>query len=86
MVGLVHAAVVAAVSPRKSNRQRQELIELLSDSVDNLSTFIEMPPGTLDPSSFASVMPAIGNILASMLRLNEDPARLGWPSMPIRRP
>jgi len=76
MAGLVHAAVLAAVGPRKSNPQRQELMDLLSEPADNLSALIETPPSTLDPSCFSSVMTAIGNILASMWRLNEDPARL----------
>lgn len=76
MAGVIHAVLLAAIGPRKSGPQREELAELLSSPVNRLNSYIDTPPVTMEPAALASVMTAIGNILASMWRLKEDPVHI----------
>jgi len=76
MAGIIHAVVLAAIGPRKSNPHREELAELLSAPADKLNDYIDAPPVGIDPAAQASVMTAVGNVLASMWRLKEDPRHL----------
>jgi len=76
MAALIHAVVLAAIGPRKSSPQREELADLLSDPVAKLNAYIDTPPAALEPTALASVMTAIGNVLASMWRLNAAPGHL----------
>jgi hypothetical protein len=76
MASIIHAVILAAIGPRKSSPQREELAELLSGPADKLNGFIETLPGTMEETALASVMTAIGNVLASMWRLKEEPVYL----------
>lgn len=76
MAGIIHAVVLAAVGPRKANPQREELADLLSGPVEKLDGYIDTPPVSMEQAGIASVMTAIGNVLASMWRLKEDPVHL----------
>jgi tetratricopeptide (TPR) repeat protein len=76
MAGIIHAVVLAAIGPRKSNPQREELADLLIGPVEKLNGYIDTPPVAMEQAGLASVMTAIGNVLASMWRLKEDPVHL----------
>jgi tetratricopeptide (TPR) repeat protein len=76
MAAVIHALVLAAVAPRKPNPQREELAELLRDPADKLNAYVDAPPSDLEATRFASVMTAVGNILAAIWRISEDPIRL----------
>lgn len=76
MAGVIHAVVLAAIGPRKSGPQREELADLLSGPADKMNAYIDTPPADLDASALASVMTAIGNVLGSMWRLNGQPVLL----------
>ncbi|MBT5244519.1 MAG: hypothetical protein HOL66_09750 [Rhodospirillaceae bacterium] len=76
MASIIHAVILAAIGPRKSSPQREELAELLSNPADKLNGLIETLPGAMEEKALASVMTAIGNVLASMWRLKEEPAYL----------
>lgn len=76
MAGVIHAVVLAAVGPRKSNPQREELAELLGGPADKLNGYIDSPPAAMEPAALASVMTAVGNVLASMWRLKGESAHL----------
>lgn len=76
MTVLIYAVVLAAIGPRKSNPQRDELAELLSRPTDKLNTYVDQPPTSVGEAGLASVMTAVGNVLASMWRLNAEPALL----------
>ncbi|MBL6932643.1 MAG: hypothetical protein ISR45_06800 [Rhodospirillales bacterium] len=76
MASVVHALVLAAVGPRKPHPQREELAELLKDPADKLNAYVDAPPSELSQPRFASVMTAVGNILAATWRLTKEPTRL----------
>jgi len=76
MAELIHAVVLAAVGPRKASPQREEVADLLSSPADKMDAFVDAPPETMAQPGFASVLTAVGNVLAAMWRLKDDPARL----------
>lgn len=76
MAVVVNSAALAAVAPRKPSPQREEIGQLLEDPIESLNAYVDAPPSDLEPARFLSVMASVGNILATMWRLTQDPARL----------